>query len=80
VVTAASEPASYTWNFFAGNDAAGGIADYSGANTAAPIDISGGKPMPRRPDTLQRNIVARGPAKESVRAAGDQRPFHRNGC
>ena len=35
--------------------------------------------MPRRPDTVQRNIVAHGPAKESVRAAGDQRPFHRNG-
>jgi hypothetical protein len=43
VVTAASEPASYTWNFSAGNDAAGGIADYRGANKAAPIDISGGQ-------------------------------------
>ena len=43
IVTAASEPASYTWNFSAGNDAAGGIAAYSGVNTAAPIDVSGGQ-------------------------------------
>jgi hypothetical protein len=43
VVTATSEPASYTWTFSAGNDAAGGIADYSGVNTAAPIDVNGGQ-------------------------------------
>jgi hypothetical protein len=79
VVTAASEPASYTWNFSAGNDAAGGIADHSGANTAAPIDISGGKPMPRRPDTLQRNIVARGPAKKSVRTVWRSEAVSPNG-
>jgi hypothetical protein len=42
VVTAASEPASYTWNFTAGNDAAGGIAAYTGVNTATPIDVTGG--------------------------------------
>ena len=43
VVTAASEPVSYTWNFTAGNDAAGGIAAYSGVNTATPVDVSGGQ-------------------------------------
>ena len=43
VVTATAEPASYTWTFSAGNDAAGGIADYSGVNTAAPIDVNGGQ-------------------------------------
>jgi len=43
VVTAASEPSSYTWNFTAGNDAAGGIAAYTGVNTAAPIDVRGGQ-------------------------------------
>jgi hypothetical protein len=43
VVTAAAEPASYTWTFPAGNDAAGGIAAYIGVNTAAPIDVSNGQ-------------------------------------
>lgn len=42
VVTGA-EPASYTWTFTAGNDAAGGIADYTGVDTASPIDASGGQ-------------------------------------
>src|SRR6185437_11052600 len=37
------EPASYTWTFTAGNDAAGGIADYTGVDTASPIDASGGQ-------------------------------------
>src|SRR4029077_20494101 len=43
VVTATSEPASYTWNFSAGNDAAGGIAAYSGVNTVTPIDVTSGQ-------------------------------------
>ena len=42
VVTGA-EPAGYTWTFTSGNDAAGGIADYTGVNTASPIDASGGQ-------------------------------------
>ena len=42
-VVSGSEPASYTWNFTAGNDAAGGIAAYSGVNTATPIDVTGGQ-------------------------------------
>jgi len=46
VVTAASEPASYTWNFTAGNDAAGGIAIYSGVKTTNPVDVSGGQGNP----------------------------------
>lgn len=32
VVRGASEPTSYAWTFSAGNDAAGGIAAYSGVN------------------------------------------------
>jgi hypothetical protein len=43
VVTAAAEPANYTWNFTSGNDAAGGIAAYSGVNTAAPVDVISGQ-------------------------------------
>ena len=42
VVTGA-EPAGYTWTFTAGNDAAGGIAAYSGVSTTNPIDASGGQ-------------------------------------
>ena len=42
VTSPGGEPASYTWNFTNGNDAAGGIADYSGVNTATPIDVSAG--------------------------------------
>ena len=38
-----SEPSSYTWNFTSGNNAVVGIAAYSGINTAAPIDVSGGQ-------------------------------------
>jgi hypothetical protein len=41
-----SEPAGYTWTFPAGIDAAGGIADYIGVNTASPIDASGGQANP----------------------------------
>jgi hypothetical protein len=37
-----SEPASYTWRFSSSNAAAGGILDYSGVNTASPIDAQGG--------------------------------------
>ena len=37
------EPSSYTWNFTSGNNAVAGIAAYSGVNTAAPIDVSGGQ-------------------------------------
>jgi fibronectin type 3 domain-containing protein len=36
-VAAASEPASYTWNFTANQNAAGAIVAYSGAATTAPI-------------------------------------------
>jgi len=43
VVTGVSEPANYTWKFSAGNDAAGGMAAYTGVNTASPIDVSGGQ-------------------------------------
>src|SRR6185437_10544753 len=43
VVTGASEQASYTWTFSAGNDAAGGMVAYSGVNTASPIDVNGGQ-------------------------------------
>ena len=39
----ASEPASYTWNFTNGNDAAGGIAAYAGVNITTPVDASGGQ-------------------------------------
>lgn len=42
-VVTGSEPASYSWTFTAGNDAAGGIADYTGVNAANPIDASGGQ-------------------------------------
>jgi hypothetical protein len=37
------EPSSYTWNFTAGNDAAGAIAAYSGVSTASPVDASNGQ-------------------------------------
>jgi hypothetical protein len=36
-VAAASEPASYTWNFTANQNAVGGIVAYSGAATTSPI-------------------------------------------
>ena len=42
-VVTGTEPAGYTWTFTAGNDAAGGIADYIGVNTSTPIDASGGQ-------------------------------------
>jgi len=35
-VAAASEPASYTWNFTANQNAVGGIVAYSGAATTSP--------------------------------------------
>ena len=37
------EPSGYTWTFTAGNDAAGGIADYIGVNTSSPIDTNAGQ-------------------------------------
>jgi hypothetical protein len=43
VPSSPSEPASYTWTFSGANDAAGGIAAYSGASAAAPIDASNGQ-------------------------------------
>lgn len=42
-VTAAAEPASYTWNFNAGNNAAAGIAAYVNVSSVAPVDASGGQ-------------------------------------
>lgn len=36
------EPASYTWNFTAGNDAAGAIVAYTGVSAAKPIDANSG--------------------------------------
>ena len=38
-----SEPSSYTWSFTNGNDAAAGIADYAGVNTATPVAAQGGE-------------------------------------
>lgn len=37
------ESSSYTWKFSVANNAAAGIAAYTGVNTAAPIDVSGGQ-------------------------------------
>jgi hypothetical protein len=37
-----SEPSTYTWTFRGNNNAAGGIADFFGANTASPVDVSNG--------------------------------------
>ena len=42
VTSPVSEPASYTWNFTNGNDAAGGIGDYAGVNNVTPVDVSTG--------------------------------------
>ncbi len=41
-VVTASEPASYTWSFSKSVPAAGGISDYQGVNTAAPVNVSAG--------------------------------------
>jgi len=42
-VATASEPGSYTWGFSgAHSGAAGAVGSYFGANTATPVDISGG--------------------------------------
>ena len=38
-----TEPVSYTWNFSAAHGASGGIVDYSGVDTAHPIDVSSGQ-------------------------------------
>ncbi|MGH2699559.1 MAG: Ig-like domain-containing protein, partial [Actinomycetota bacterium] len=38
-----SEPASYTWTFPVERGAAGGIAAFSGVDTGAPVDASGGQ-------------------------------------
>ena len=40
------EPASYTWGFNAGNDAAAGIADYANVSGAVPIDANSGQANP----------------------------------
>jgi hypothetical protein len=37
-----AEPASWTWTFSASVPAAGGILDYSGVNTATPVDVHAG--------------------------------------
>ena len=41
-VVGSSEPPSYQWTFSSSNAAAGGILDYSGVDTAAPVDAQGG--------------------------------------
>jgi hypothetical protein len=38
-----AEPASYTWTFNAGTNAAGGIADYIGVNNYVPVDANSGQ-------------------------------------
>lgn len=43
VKVAASEPANYTWNFNLNQAATGGIAAYSGVDTAYPIDAHSGR-------------------------------------
>jgi hypothetical protein len=43
VPSSPQEPASYTWTFTSGNDAAGGIAAYTGVNTVTPIDANNGQ-------------------------------------
>ncbi len=48
-----SEPSNYTWSFTSGNDAAAGIADYAGVNTAAPVAAQGGEA-----NSSSRSIVA----------------------
>ena len=39
VVGATAEPSSYAWTFSASQPAAGGMAAYSGVNTATPVDV-----------------------------------------
>ena len=39
-VAGSAEPASYTWSFGTSGEASGGIADYTGVNTTAPVDAS----------------------------------------
>ena len=43
VPSSGTEPASYTWSFNDGNDAAGGIAAYVNVNDVQPIDVTGGQ-------------------------------------
>jgi hypothetical protein len=43
LVAGASEPASYTWTFSSSQKASGGIAAYSGVNTATPVNAHGGQ-------------------------------------
>jgi hypothetical protein len=42
-VATAGEPASYAWNFSAKQNTMGGIAAYSGVDTAAPFDVAAGQ-------------------------------------
>lgn len=41
-VAGSAEPGSYTWTFNSSQKAAGGIAEYSGVNTASPVDVNSG--------------------------------------
>jgi hypothetical protein len=42
-VAGSGEPSSYTWNFSAKQNGAGGIAAYSGVDTGAPFDVAAGQ-------------------------------------
>lgn len=42
-VATATEPASYTWQFATSQAASGGILAFTGVDTAAPVNVSGGR-------------------------------------
>jgi hypothetical protein len=42
-VAGAGDPSSWTWGFSGSVPAAGGILDYAGVNTSAPVDVHGGQ-------------------------------------
>jgi acid phosphatase type 7 len=64
-VATGSEPGSYTWTFAASRAATGGILDYTGVNTANPIDASGGQVN----STSSRSVTA---PSITTTVAGDQ--------
>ena len=43
VPTSPAEPASYTWNFSAGNDGTAAIADFVGVSTVSPVEVHNGQ-------------------------------------